>query len=385
MKVHPETILYLEHLQKNFNSNQSSLHYHHIDQIKEIAPQVIESIKNKGFSFDGDAENFIKTLKNLNLPTQYEDPLAYFIISKLTKEIELTINELQFHLPIHPLFGTIPSGRINAMTILVRRSKEFIILFERQLFRFADEMSKIMAHVIPFEGEIYKHLKFAVSKKELDRVEKYLSQHPEIEHQFKEVVTAYLIKGDPNTIEPTLARWPSWTMAGILTNSAELFILGHEYGHILCGHFDHSKVVQSFIGQEQVVQVVPQWDQEHEADMKGLELMIRAQQRKRINSVISFWGADFFFGCIDILERGISLIETGDEGNRRLNDHPPSGLRREVIRQGLKDSLPEDIWEPAINLGMFLESIMEMLFKGVRPYFIQLNKKNCQLAERWRK
>src|SRR4051812_7837907 len=88
-------------------------------------------------------------------------------------------------------------------------------------------------------------------------------------------------------------------IASWLTQASELFILGHEYGHVICGHGTNKRMISSEIANENVKEVRFSWEQEFEADSVGL--MLAMEYYGRIgNFAIGYTGAEMFFSFSDI-------------------------------------------------------------------------------------
>ena len=44
-----------------------------------------------------------------------------------------------------------------------------------------------------------------------------------------------------------------------------------------------------------------------------------------------FSGIGLFFDALDVMDRAVALLETGDETARQLGSHPPSGRRKQLL------------------------------------------------------
>jgi hypothetical protein len=78
-----------------------------------------------------------------------------------------------------------------------------------------------------------------------------------------------VVKGDPrwarlHDVAPEVAGF-----ATVLRRAQQLFVLGHEYGHLMAGHLEDARYR---IGSEEVDAASRRWDQEFDADLVGIAL-----------------------------------------------------------------------------------------------------------------
>lgn len=241
--------LYLENLQKRAYLSIGRLPKQNIDFNSNIFYEILEKILKSKAPFIKKPEKlenlraglieFMKSeLENIELPTKYEDPITYILISKLAKRIEESADDLSIAIPYRPIIGTLPTGRVNAMAIAVPSSDEFIIVFESGLFYFALLLSKALTMSIPFKGTQEKKLTFSY---DIAEVTKKIDANPEILNRFIQVLFAYLLEGRPSAAPPYILEEPYMNLAEILIDSMELFVMGHEYEHIINNHFLEKK------------------------------------------------------------------------------------------------------------------------------------------------
>ena len=67
-----------------------------------------------------------------------------------------------------------------------------------------------------------------------------------------------------------------------LLNSLELFIVGHEYGHIFAGHLDNAILVKSMFGDDEFSKIIPDWQMEYEADFYGVNLLVNLGESRNL-------------------------------------------------------------------------------------------------------
>jgi hypothetical protein len=139
-------------------------------------------------------------------------------------------------------------------------------------------------------------------------------------------------------------------VAGIL-HFAELFVLAHEFGHIIEGHFSTAKVMKIRTKEEDISLLKSNWNQEYEADLCGLQLVLETVTEKSERSLVrasSYMGPDLFFTFLDLIEK---------IGNIKPTSHPPAKLRRENIRKAMPPM------ESGLILGIRFQGLSELVWK----------------------
>ncbi|MFF9806049.1 hypothetical protein ACF1G5_13105 [Streptomyces coeruleorubidus] len=314
------------------------------------------------------------------LLTSHEDPLGHAIIQGLEQRIQNAASGLLSPLPEFPIVGTVPTGDVNAITVAVPGSRQCVILIQDQLFNYALLFSKIMAMSFPHINDPGKNgfLSFSADPSE---VIANIENSPYISQRFRQLILAYLTEGSPGRAPAYILEQPHMSMAQILYNSMELFVMGHEYGHIIAGHLDGIDRSAAALGSKEVQIVARNWKQEHEADALGMRLAITAKQEEGFDIPMSFWGADFFFTCAEVVEKGLSVIETGQEGNVQMGSHPPPNRRRKVIRAILRQE--SDSAAAAIQLADILDSITKYLWESTKPLLMKLHERHISVSQNW--
>jgi hypothetical protein len=173
-------------------------------------------------------------------------------------------------------------------------------------------------------------------------------------------------------------------MANVLRESMMLFVMGHEYGHIIEGHLSDSHVT-CVNENDRAQKVLQNWRREFDADAKGLELMAAAMNTEGYDIANSYWGADFFFSCMDVVEQSISILRIGEVNkySSASDSHPTAWMRREKLRGVVTSSLPPDLARAPIQLGMILEQIITTLWMRTTPILHQCYEVGKNLSPIW--
>jgi hypothetical protein len=144
-------------------------------------------------------------------------------------------------------------------------------------------------------------------------------------------------------------------VAGIL-HFAELFVLAHEFGHIIEDHFSVENLMRIRTKEEDINLFRSNWNQEYEADTCGLELVLGTvgeNDKKNERSLVrasSYMGPDLVFTFFDMIEK-IGDIKPGT--------HPPAKSRRENLRKRMPPN------EPGMLLGKRFEGLADLVWKAL--------------------
>lgn len=155
---------------------------------------------------------------------------------------------------------------------------------------------------------------------------------------FADLIFAYAITNHASNAKQYTPEFSLATISSMFRESFELFILGHEYSHLLRGHFSDWTTVAADtkhyveLNKEKIEIMVTNWLQETEADVLAAYLAITAMEDCDFAS--SYAGVDISSITLIILER----MEIELKGKTLYPvTHPPAEVRREVVYRHLLD------------------------------------------------
>jgi len=266
-----------------------------------IQPDLIRSISTKAGKTAGGLQN---------------------VIDMLVHSVEQPIEERGLHLADDAIVRAFPTFSINAQTIRVDGG--FIILINDGAMMLLHQAAKIMGRSLA-----------------LSQVEAFSGKPPMSTEQaisaLAEVVLAYIALGDTTYA----TRFPAdasrrGMVASRITNDAELFLVAHEYGHLIGGHLDNPAGTTSLIMPtgSQLNLIRKSHEQEFAADEMAVELMtIRLAGRlgddletNRLLYRINAGGPLFFLMLDDLITRARNEVD-GLPPSPLANNHPPSRER----------------------------------------------------------
>jgi hypothetical protein len=261
---------------------------------------------------------------NHKLPTKYELPLQYSVLMDIAGKIEqscarITVDKTKIPKPI---IGSMFTGSLNACTQVVPGGDEEIIIFDIAFMDFIKNLCNVIASFFMITGSDTAGL--PTDKRD---IAKLIESRPEIYGQFRSAIFYYLFFNasffaDMSSLPSTL-----FCIAREMQESMELFLMGHEYGHIMAGHFDP-------LYREKIsTRYNPDWAMEFEADNIGLGLMLDSRTNPYHEDLkLSLCAVEIILHC-----EGLITSEKNKLYKKlRLpkdDSHPPAEMRIALLKQ----------------------------------------------------
>ncbi len=293
------------------------------------------------------------------MPTKYQDIDGYSILTKLFQTIETTAKHLSLTITSQPIIGTAYSKEYNAFAAKVPTTDEHLIVFEGELFILANQLAKIVAQCLPDFKISDESVSFSFKT---DRIKNHILTNKILQQRFADLVENGIRKEQATKMKQYYLQEPYGRLQWELLNSLELFVVGHEYGHIVLGHLANSSTFKCIIKQKEVEKISPSWTMEYEADLMGVTLLINTMNQESM-APFCYCGAELFFTFLDLVDRVISFFDNGkEERSEGSQSHPPPLERRERIRLALKTLLHPSHLESYQVTSEFLETVYEELW-----------------------
>jgi hypothetical protein len=360
---------------------------------------ILELAKARASAFGGDIDAAIATIRaettNDDLPTPFEVPSWYNMLLSYSDDIATAAIEAGSPVGFRPMLATIASGHVNAITVLVPGTQhEYVIMFEAGLFGFLNLISKLVSSV----------LLTTAMPAELIQLDLDAPWHITMEHvsRFFDVYGAYVVAGNPMYATRYIPSADLLPLHQPLLLGAELFVLGHEYGHIIEGHLRVPRDVACVFPGVPTANLPNAWKEELEADAHGFELMLAAAGHRGLTPELAYTGAEMFFTAIEILECALIAIKFGAEWPQRvqakydaikeslirrevdLGTHPPPAMRRDYLRQLAGVTTSAETARKAQKVAERVTNIMSELWTKTALLFENLHEDGVKPAKIWR-
>ena len=371
--------IFLEEIQRDFYKDRSLW----LQEFKTRKKWQIERLKKNPFciyskedlsKLSPEGLEFYKTkmksqldMKYTEPPTDYEDPATYNIIMDLSRDIKSVTPKNIRDSSIQ--FGTLPAGPVQALHIIVPNSTEHLIIFESELFYFCNMISKIVATACPISNITYKPTANGTKKKfvhysfNLEAVKKNLQRNHVVLRRFRNIILGYLIYDSVAKAPAYIVPEEYFRLHLLFRTGMELFVLGHEYGHILSGHLDKGEYIDKNIAGHKVTEIGYEQSMELLADAVGTKLMMDAMyENYRIGICTSYANAQLFLHALSILEEAAEIIKNV----RSIDDgiHPPLKLRRAALRAFMETY--GEVFQPSLDYASKVESVVEFLWNEIK-------------------
>ena len=212
-----------------------------------------------------------KHLFSIELSTRYEDPITYWILNEVQKDVETEILSL-YNETYNVGVGTLPYWELNAKTYNFLNSKDkSLIVMNSGIFSFSHEMLKIMLETINLND---------VDSDTLSR-DKILSIMENFSYALEDFSHNRRIRSRLD-INPEKAQDLAEMVAAM-----EFFALAHEYGHIFFNHEPIKTGSLNLRNEDSASQnpkgfKIHDWRQEIEADIFAFNLMNQYISKKYV-------------------------------------------------------------------------------------------------------
>jgi hypothetical protein len=382
------------------------------DEYATTVSRVCMGLPSAQAGFNSLSECVTQSFRNLEgeVPTRYEDLAYFFLLKHLANDIEKAARATQRDIRSSLRIGTLPTRSVNAAYLRFPGGAEPLVVFSSEFFIFANAVSKAVVALLEVR-QVRQHEdeKVAVTA-DKERAKALLEQNPVIAEQFAEMLTEVLYVRN---------RWRHYYLSesqaaiyGWLQNGMELFAMGHEYAHAYLKH--EAVTMRPFFSRPELQstesdgpdEMVYSWHQEFAADYHGFELFLKALKLGGDYLGVSQWSADFFFTCVELLERAESVLKTGQAGpyaaltprdaaviqklyeqlrhggktgtistptkskhGSEVRSHPPAAHRRLLIRLAMKE---HGILAQKVDLGNRLQEIVDLLWQHSLPHLKQM-------------
>lgn len=313
--------------------------------------------------------------------TRYENVGWLSLLNDITEEFEAIFKVLKLKAPEHYLFGTLPINQVNGMAMAIPENPCKLIIIETGLFGFANLMCKVVASSFVFEKDERGMSSFSM---DINQCRQQIEDNPLIPERFFDVLTAYVVLGKPHFAKQYFLEQRYDGLSTLLRQGFEYFVIAHEFGHLIAGHLDTKEKKDYNIAGNTTEEIVTNWNQEFEADLIGTNILINVMRRRGFDMSLSYWGIEVFFGCLDVVEKTLSVLRTGATGEQSLSEtHPPTLMRRQRIREAMTKSFDKQTVDSVLAITSVVEQVIGHLWDKTEPHIIRLYNQNVQPSVHW--
>lgn len=341
---------------------------------------------------------------------EFDDPLYanispaermdYITIDYLLRDIVEAAKYMHLESDNDFVFGLLPTGEINAVSIKVPENKGYVIAVNYGTFFFLFSIGMLFNKFFKKYSIESKDLDWSTDENLLDSVtEKCLDM--QTNSQFVDVFVSYFYRKVPIfTFDPPHIDEIIESSTGTNNLDERLkygmlqFILAHEYGHI-CSRRLMNKTQDMQISDFRLQRIIRNWEDEFDADAKGFIILqtvatVDFFKKYRVNHpsivflslVKSFLEAYSFMSCVEVLEKCVNSFSGKLESE---SSHPPADLRKENLKKVLEGLVlishakrldnPKQVLFKTLSTAEIFERFINTLWRFNSDKIIQILRK----------
>jgi hypothetical protein len=285
------------------------------------------------------------------------------IVNQLLEYWDAFSNRSGYVVSPRPTFGILPIGSMDAVTIRVPESQEYLIVFNEGLFLYLYQLAKIItvsASSPWVEGDSGVHARIPGICRD----------------KFRELLLRYVMFGKPQNTEQWLLEPNLLGPLQALTTSAEFFLLAHEIQHVGGTSESFPNLKREFHGEE-VNSVDMSIEREPMADALATAHTISALVEK-LDPGLVWAGIELAVCARELVENAFKLFNNEDAIDRPIFYN----VRSLIIEGLLENKLPEHALQ-LLPFNRLVRSILDSLWQDIRPRFIKLRDSGAAPAKVW--
>lgn len=297
----------------------------------------IESAEKNRF-IEGLAAEFLKQYDKVleRMPTPYSEWFTLWLIGDRAQDIELATGDLGYKASMPPiLIGDVPTVCVNAFAVRVPESPQRLVLVQSGMVNSMWHAMNLFVASIGIDTGGTPDVAFETVRDKISR--RSIAPH------FTNAL-GVAIGQIPNPVLQTTSYQVE--LVGDLHRGATLFVLAHEYAHIILKHteantrsFSLKMAAQPGATASTTIDVVTaakSREQELAADRLGLELLVRASRlapytASRVDTVA--WAPEVYFAWLELFDALASQFTNQPAPDYSRIDHPSPAERLKEVSE----------------------------------------------------
>ncbi|MFB9688645.1 hypothetical protein [Amycolatopsis plumensis] len=305
------------------------------------------------------------------LITEYEHPASYWYLSSVMRDINSVAPRVDVDLGAGALPATLPLGEVNAMTVKLPVTGERIIFLDSGLVMFAHIMAEAVARAMPAKRNEVGQPYLDLGAGGADEIGQRLASVDQARQAIARAVIIYATDPQPRRLLELavagLRETENRPTVSLLFEGAIGFVVGHEYGHIVQGYASHDN-----------------WENEAMADAYGVLLSTAAMHETGGHDVrIASIGVDFFFGCLDLVYRAVSILRYGDEDHLSSRTHPDPATRLAHHRAMMRKNPDKEATAAVTTVGRSIERMLWVVWENMRLEVMAMRAAGVRPSSIW--
>lgn len=284
---------------------------------------------------------------------ELDDVFGQAIIERVAARCEEAISRCGYPLPAtRPFVATLPAPKLQALCGVIPFLDVDLILAHRYTFSFCGILTKILSFGYPNVGEPDASVTFNLNP---EAVQQNFAKLPTAAYAFMTLLMSFTRAGRPEIryFPPQAESVPFYH--GLLS-AIELFIVAHEYGHIIL------RELKGNLGE------FPSYEEEHLADFLALRISLAEANESGNLFALSGAGAAVLFMSMEVIAHLTCVYERRYHSPETQSlTHPAPRARYDALcgyRRRLTRDLPGNLTRGLDRLCESLIDSMEFLYES---------------------
>jgi hypothetical protein len=306
--------------------------------------------------------DYAKRLLNEQFPDNVGNRAYHLTLVDLVADAKEAINRLGYEVPKDVAFGVLPTGQVNGRACAVPAGG-LIVAIDDGLFNFAYSLAKAIATLCEVTVTENADGVLDVDVSWIDNdIARSLENNEDANRRWLEILFATFILAHPNQVPMRPLLGDRAYLSTVLTTAVEFFVVAHEFGHLILGHYErnHMTSKQMLPGGVEVDEFETARAEELEADRIGLELLRDYHKSLGLSLDNTRWAVWFWAGCLNVME----LMYGGPS-----RTHPSAGERGTRLLELLAREDGSTIDTPSLGLDIY--NVMGGLWSHNQQRFVE--------------
>lgn len=295
-----------------------------------------------------------KIASELKLPIEEQNRSKYAILKRHSENMDKVLKENNFEPPYDIVLGTLPINELNAFVRSFPNGQMLIALNEG-LIDFIYLMGRVVASFFTKtdENNDTDTITFTLNE---EVIAEALENNKNGHTKFIETLVLYFAYENLHISSIYYEKDNNKHLSGVLYDNAELFVVAHEYSHILLDHLSPNReLIKHFLDEDSsLYQLIRNWTDEYSADALAVQSVL-AYNRNTLNGwMCGYLGVELCISCLEVIEKFFNIDSS--------ETHPSAGMRRVNIQKTLKQLLPLEHSKQILDNSKFIQDIISTLW-----------------------
>jgi|GEM_PF-1237631 len=344
MSAKADALRFLEEIQQHYRSNGGVTPLRRRYRYQQKKPfteagflAVGQAMRAKGYVQPlSDYQQFMQEIEAVRKDySSLEEPTNISMLESLKAAIKEVFSLNREPFPENVVIGTAQFGQVNAFATSPSPGSDIkVILMDDGLFIFLNGLSKIISMLFEKKTDGDEQPFVSIHP---DDIDEQLAKNGQAHELFRDLMVNYFVTGHSGYSKKYILEQEHNVFADRLRQTAELFILAHEYGHVVNNHLDGDAEEEESLDEQLHLKTWPKsWSRERQADLFALMIVMRYNRYLQEMTIeMSYAGIAMLFTTLEMLS-----VAKGGPYVPSLT-HPAPGQRNTYLFESLGWDSPD--------------------------------------------